>query len=107
MGIEFKGFDELENNLKQLQKNAETLEDTKSVSFDELFNDSFMSEHTNFSNLEEFFEAGNFNVNSNEDFEAIPDSKLDEHVSKSTNFSSWQDMLDEAVKEFTIRKLGL
>jgi hypothetical protein len=107
MGIKITGFDEVKNKLNQLQNNAKKLEGTKSVSFDELFNDSFMSQHTNFSNLEEFFEAGSFKANSKEDFEAIPDSKLDEHVSKTTKFSSWKDMLDEAVKEFTIRKLGL
>ena len=107
MSIEIKGLDELKEHLDQMQQNAKELEQTKSVSFSDLFTSSFMQKHTEFSSIDKLFKAGNFIVESQEDFEAISESELDAHVNKTTNFSSWQDMLDEAVKEFTAKKLGL
>ncbi|MBW9157236.1 hypothetical protein [Clostridium tagluense] len=107
MSFETKGFDELEKQFTQMQQGAKELTDTESVSFEDLFPSSFMEEHTNFLSFNKFLEAGKFIVNSQEDFEAIPDSELDSHVSKSTKFSSWEDMLGEATEEFTLDKLGL
>lgn len=106
MGVKIQGLDEFQKNLKRMEKAAKNLGNTHSVSFDELFKSSFMRKYTNFSNFDEFLEAGNFIVNSQEDFEAIPDSEMDSHVSKTTKFSSWEKMLSKAGEEYALRKLG-
>lgn len=89
-----------------MEKNAKELQNTKTVAFDDLFKTSFMKKNTNFSNFDEFISAGNFTVNSQEDFEAIPDDEMDAHVSKTTKFSSWEDMLGKATEEYVLSTLG-
>ena len=106
MGVKIQGLDEFQKKLKPMERVANGVGNTHSVSFDELFKNSFMRKYTNFSSFDEFLQAGNFTVNSQKDFEAIPDDEMDSHVSKTTKFSSWEDMLGEAGKEYTLKKLG-
>ena len=74
--IKIKGLDKLEKQLKQMQKGAKELSRTKQVSFSELFTTSFMKKYTSFSSMDELLNAGGFKVESQEDFEAIPDTEL-------------------------------
>ncbi len=105
-GIKVKGLDKLEKELKQLQRNAEKLNQTKQVSFEELFTKSFMQKYTSFSSIDELLSAGGFSVETNEDFEAIPDKEFDEHIAASTKFDNWEDMLNEATSQYVSRQLG-
>ena len=107
MSFKIKGFDKLQKQLKDMEKAAKELQNTKTVAFDDLFISPFMRKYTKFSSFDEFLKAGDFTVNSQEDFEAIPDAKMDAHVSKTTKFSSWQSMLNKAGEEYAARKLGL
>jgi len=107
LGLKVSGFDELKNELKRIEKAAKDLEGTHSVNMNELFIPSFMSRYTNFSSFDEFIEASGFTVNSQEDFESIPDAEMDKYVQANTQFASWQEMLDKSVEEYTVRKLGL
>lgn len=104
--MEFKGLDDLINKLDQTAKAAEELYGEHEVSFDELFTKSFMRKYTKFSTFDELLQAGNFTVNSQKDFEDISDDDLDDHVAKTTKFSSWEDMLGKASEIYTVNKLG-
>lgn len=104
--MSIKGFRQLERQLKRIQQGAKELEKTTSIPFEELFHSSFMKKYSQFSSFEEFLDAGNFKVESQEDFEAIPDADMDDHVTKTTKFSDWQTMLDTAVSEYVAKKLG-
>lgn len=106
MGFKIKGLNELQKQFKKMEQAARELEGNNSIPFSDLFTSSFMNKYTNFSNFEEFLEAGEFTVNSQEDFESIPDSDMDLHVSKSTKFSSWQNMLESATEAYVAKKLG-
>lgn len=90
---------------KELNKRIEKV--NGSVSFGQLFTESFMTKYTQFSSIDELFESGGFKVDNEEDFDAIPDAELDEHVRKTTNFESWEDMLNEAGAEYVARELKL
>ena len=105
--VKIKGLDKLEKQLKQMKKGAEELSRTKQVSFDKLFTASFMKKYTSFSSIDELFKMGGFNIESQEDFEAIPEAELDKHITTTTKFKSWEDMLGEAASQYTIKKLGL
>ncbi|KRQ86017.1 hypothetical protein ABG79_02149 [Caloramator mitchellensis] len=105
MSYKIKGFDEFSKNLKKIEDNLKELEKNNTVSFDELFNSQFMSRYTNFSSFEELLSYGGFEVNSQEDFEAIPDNKMDEVVRKTTTFSSWEEMLSKAAETYIAKKL--
>lgn len=106
MSIKFSGFDKLEKDLKKLQKSAEELEKTTEVPFSELFNKSFMKKYTSFNSFSEFLEAGKFNVTSQTDFENIPNDKFNQHISKTTKFSNWNEMLNEAGNQYVCEKLN-
>ena len=86
--MEFKGLDKLINKLEKTAKTAKELDGEHQIPFDDMFTKSFMRKYTNFSTFDELLEAGNFTVNSQKNFEDIPDSDLDVHVAKTTRFSS-------------------
>lgn len=64
-----------------------------------------MVKYTTFSSFDELLEAGNFIVNSEEDFLAIPDDLFDSHISSVTNFKAWQNMLDKATELWVEKEL--
>ncbi|AJY74298.1 hypothetical protein [Paenibacillus beijingensis] len=94
-------FDEL---LKDLQGEKTVQEDPNHVSFDELFNELFMSKHSSFKSFEAFLEKGSFQVKTQEDINNIPDEFLDRHVARETDFADWKSMLDTATKEYAGKK---
>lgn len=100
------GLDKLEKQLKQMEKGAKELSKTKHVSFGELFPASFMRKYTSFSSMDELLNAGGFKVDSQEDFEAIPDVEFDKHIAANTRFKNWEDMLGEATSQYAAKKLG-
>lgn len=94
-----EGLNNFDAKSNILDKAAENLE--SSISFTELFTSEFMKLYTQYDSIEELLSSGGFEVNSEEDYEAIPDEDIDAHVSKTTNFSSWREMLTEAVEAYT------
>jgi len=106
MGIEINGFDELQDELNRLAQNAEELDGTNEVPFDELFPPAFMRQYTDAENIDEFIEQSQWPVESQEDFRAIPEDEFDQYVSEHTLFSSWEAMMDKAGEEYVSRQLG-
>lgn len=104
--IEFSGFDELEHRLNDLKRRADELDGENEVPFSQLFPESFMQEYTSFSSFDEMLSSGGFNVESQEDFDAIPDDVFDRHVVSTTKFSGWEEMLGEATSQYVAGKLG-
>ena len=82
-------FDEFVNRVNRLSKKT-------TVSFAELFNETFMREYTKCSSFDEFLESGGFKVTSIEDFKAIPDAEFDDYIHRNTAFESWKDMQKQA-----------
>lgn len=96
-------FSGLEKAIKNMQKTVENL--NGEVSFDVLFNRNFMTSNTKFSSFDDLLTKGGFEVNSQEDFAAIPDDEFDKFISENTNFSSWDEMLSVAGEEHIFSKL--
>lgn len=107
MSFKIDGLDKLQKQLNKMEKAAKELEKNNQIPFDELFTRSFMLKYTNFSNFDELLEAGNFVVNSQKDFEAIPDVEFDIHISQVTKFRKWEDMLSKATEIYVSNKLGI
>lgn len=106
MKFKMDGFDDLNKKLNQMQQAAKEMEKGEEVSFDVLFNQSFMVKNTQFNSFDELLKAGNFVVNSTEDFEAIPDNEFDQYIAKSTQFDNWEDMRNTAATDYAAKKLG-
>lgn len=95
--------------LNKFMKNLETAANNLSgeISFDVLFDSSFMKNYTKYSSFEELLTAGGFVVNSQEDFQAILEDEFDTHIRNSTSFSSWENMKTEAGKLYIKNNLKL
>lgn len=66
------------------------------VTLRELFDEDFMTTYTNSKTISEFFQKGNFNIKSSEDFKAIPVDTLNTFISQNSYFDTWSDMLKKA-----------
>lgn len=107
MTFKITGLKEFQKQLENLERKTEALNREHEVSFAELFTASFMVRNTNFDSMEALIEAGGFNVETADDFEAIPDQERDEHLAKTTRFANWQEMMDEASSEWVKKQLGI
>lgn len=76
------------------------------VQLGEIFTPEFMRLYTQFESIEELLSAGGFVINSEEDYEAIPDEDIDAHIAKTTNFQSWKEMLTEATDTYLNKNSG-
>lgn len=48
-----------------------------------------------------------FKIESQQDFEAIPDADWDAFVRSRTRFQTWQDMQAKAGEEYVVRRLNI
>ena len=108
------GFDEfaddindLEDDLDDLEDNIQELDDTNAATLTDLLTESFMRKYTDFESFEAFCEASPWEVETEEDLEAIPDAEADQYVNKHTQFTNSEQMMGKAHKEWTARQLGL
>ena len=106
MSFEIKGLKEAQEKLKKLSEDAEQL-DGQSVALSEVMTDIFIQNNSSFSSLDDLIKASGFTVESQADFEAIPDDEWDDFISKNTNFDSWQEMINSAGAIYARSKLGL
>jgi hypothetical protein len=81
------------------------LDGSHRVPLGELFNPAFMRGCSRFGTFQELLDASPFTVRSAEDFKAIPDAEWDAHVRQNTRYSSWQEMRQAAVVEWTKARL--
>lgn len=97
---DWSGFDKLQRRLKKL-------DGTHNVSLDKLFSNSFMRRYTQHATIDEFFDAGGFEFEKEEEFENIPEQQLNVQVQATTHFSSWQEMLNKAGEDWMAKELGI
>lgn len=93
--------------IKTIQENLNNVNGTHSYTFKEIFNDEFVSTHTKFSNISDFLKPSGLDFNSQESFQNIDVSVLDDYISKNSDFSSWEEMKSTAGKLLLSRKIGL
>ena len=106
MSFKINGLDDFSKRLQELQRNAEELDGTHSVTLETLFPDFFMLKNTNFATITEMFEKSGFSFEGQEEFEALPEDQLDEFVQKNTRFATWTEMKQTAGAEWVQKKLG-
>nr|WP_241430348.1 hypothetical protein [Halococcus salifodinae] len=107
MSVEIEGFEELADRLDQLGENAASVDGENTVSFDELFTSDFMRTHTEYDSIETFFERSPWTVETQDDFEHIPEDEFDRYIDDHTGFNSWDAMLSAAAREWLGRQVTL
>lgn len=100
------GFDNLSKRFDKMAKAAKEMDGEHSIPMSDLFTEAFVSQHSNFKSIDEFFEASGLDCSSQEAFAAIPDNQIDAFVSENTDYDTWSDFLGSAAKMYTAKKLG-
>jgi hypothetical protein len=95
--LDISGFKDFENRINSL--NGE-------ISLGQLFSTEFMQNHTKFASFDELISNSGFKIESEEDISSIPKSDLNKYISDNTNFNTWEDMLNQAGKEYAINLLN-
>jgi hypothetical protein len=86
-----KGMDKLLKNLKRL-------EGVNKVPLTELLDNTFLRKYTQFKDFSEFEKEYN---------KTHGEKELDELITKTSKFKSWNEMIDKAAEEWTFRRLGI
>lgn len=100
------GFDGTIDDLEDLRVAAEELDGENSVRMEEMFPAEFMEEHTEFGSFAELLQESQWDVEAQEDFEAIPDGPFDEFIAETTDFEDWEEMYTTAGREWISDELG-
>ena len=103
MGVKLHGFDDMRRELETLQRRAGNL--SGPVAFEDLFPPEFMRRYTDCQTVDELFSG--FTVYSQEDFEKLPVSELDQVVRSKTRFTSWDSMKAKAGEAYMERRLDI
>ena len=100
-------IDKFIRQIESIRRNLEQLEGEHSIPLNELFNDEFMLRNTDFDSIDALFKSSGFKVESQDDFEAIPDEPWNVFILEHTRFSSWEEMRNAAVTAWAHRQLEL
>ena len=101
------GFKKFERRLKSLERGARRLHGTHEIPLAELFPPGFLTRYTQFTSLDQMFQASGYEVRSRDDFERIPDNRWDEFIVANTRFSSWEKMLGKAMEQWMARQAAV
>lgn len=105
MSFKIEGLKEAQKKLKDLSDKANKL-DGQSVPLSDVLTDAFVSKNSSFVSFDKLIEASGFKVESQADFEAIPDKKWDEFILINTSFENWQGMINAAGVIYAKNQLG-
>lgn len=96
---------DLSKFVKNLEKEMKKAGDG-SYSFEELFTNEFLTEQTEFDNIENFLENSPFDFNGDVvALDEIDDPKLDEYISKNSNFDDFSHLLKTAAQAAAAERL--
>ncbi|WP_416150702.1 hypothetical protein ACM26V_06970 [Salipaludibacillus sp. HK11] len=95
--IDDSGLKEFQNKLKEYGTNSLTLV--------ELFHADFMKNNTRFKAIDDMFASSPFEIETEDDFDAIEDGELDRFIKSVTKFNSWEEMTQVAATEWMSKKL--
>ncbi|MCF6161938.1 hypothetical protein [Furfurilactobacillus milii] len=105
MSVNTDGFDDLSKKLEDMKQRAQKLQGENTVTFNELFNQGFMSEHTNgkFPTIDELVSFGGFD---HMEFSDIPDAPWDKLIAEQTDCPNWDDLYKSAMQTYVQHRMG-
>lgn len=93
MEDESDNFEKVINRIDKLQGNSE-------IRFKDLFTEDFMTEYTNFDNINQMFRESDFEIYNGKDFDNIPENELNSFINETTEFSNWDEMIEKAITKW-------
>lgn len=108
MSTEYQTLEDLEKQFKHVhQAMTKLLVDFLKgicIPIDELFSPAFMKKYSSFSSLDDLLEL---HIVTPEDLKAIPEDQINAHVSQNSKFSSWEEMMQEAISQYVKKKIDI
>lgn len=99
MKIDLKGLNELSKRVKKLD--GENI-----VHINELFSKEFLEKYSCFSNFDEMIDSSGFKLENENDFDKLSENEDWEFfIVKNTSFASFEEMKNEAAKEYVYKQL--
>ena len=92
----------IENKFKKIIDEAEAL--AGKITVTDILTETFVSEHTSFSNIHEMIDKSGFTVETQKDLGKIPDNEWDQFISQNSSFENWKEMLLAAMVELAKQK---
>jgi|GEM_PF-239666 len=93
-------LDDLVARFGAMTANAEGLAANPPGSLESLFPDAFMAQHTAHDSFRAFLAASPWRIESQSDFDDIPETDFDTYVERETVFPTWDAMLDTASRQW-------
>ncbi|AVO02337.1 hypothetical protein BU036_09190 [Staphylococcus simulans] len=104
--VKTNGLDKFIKRLDEISNNAEEISGTHNYSFDEVFSEKFMKSNTDQTDIYEFINGANLDVNNQSEFEKITETdEWNEYVNNHSKFDSWKAMFESAVHQMMTEKL--
>jgi len=101
-------------DLEEAAEEAEDLPDPREIvakdeeiPIEELFDEDFMQENTDFETFDEMVAASPSDATSADDLELVPDGEWDEFVAETTVFDDEEEMVFAVRDHWVAEKLGL
>lgn len=95
------------NMIKALEEDSGLrMNEPNEITFEQLFTEEFMQLYTEFESFDELLEASQWEVEDQDDFEAIPEDAFDTYVDDHTDFPSWEVMYQTAAQRFLERQFN-
>lgn len=66
-----------------------------------------LAKYTSFTSLEDMIQKSGFKLETQEDYDSIPEEEKNTFIASHSQFSSWQEMMETGSQEWIQRKLGL
>ncbi|NPV63624.1 MAG: hypothetical protein HPY61_13555 [Methanotrichaceae archaeon] len=92
---------------EQIKRNVEENSGEHVIPFNNLFTSEFMNNYTDFDSIDNLIRSSCFPIRSSEDIENLPSDEWNRYIQKHTRFSSWDEMVQTAAKEYFAKKIGL
>ena len=95
----------LEKKLGELKERAAELNGEHKIPLKDLMTPDFVAGCSSYASIDDLFAASPFTINTLDDFKAIPDAEWDTFISTHTNFQTWEEMQQAAMREYVRGKL--
>lgn len=103
--LPFTRHEVLRSKVQALLEPLDAQASSPGIALQELLSPAFMAIHTRFERFEDMFETGGFSVISQEACDRLCGGPWDGFIRATTQFASWEDMLQSACSHWMARKL--
>ncbi|MFC6290637.1 hypothetical protein [Levilactobacillus angrenensis] len=101
--LSINGLDEVQGFLDKAEKGVKELDGKNEVELGAVLTDNFISTHTKFNDFDSWWKSSGFDVS---DPHEVPDADLASFIKETSDFNSYDAMVEDALGGYLANKLG-